>query len=101
MTSNEPPPGLTSHDYVSHNWQWFDIAITGSARKHAVSRARVEQALNRQHDSLTVETESTDPKIRFLGRDNRGVELELVAVVLPRMLLVIHAMPTYYRRSGQ
>jgi hypothetical protein len=40
---------------------------------------------------------TTDPKIRFVGVDERGVEIEVVAVVLPSLLLVIHAMPTRYR----
>ena len=44
-------------------------------------------------------TGTTDPKIRFVGRDERGEELEMVAVVMPGLLLIIHAMPTRYRRK--
>lgn len=29
---------------------------------------------------------------------DRGVELEIIAVVLPDKLLIIHVMPTSYRR---
>jgi len=43
-------------------------------------------------------SDATDPKIRFVGLDDRGEEIEIVAVVLPGLLLVIHAMPTRYRR---
>ena len=36
----------------------------------------------------------------WIGPDDRGVELEIVAVVQPDYLLVIHVMPTHYRRRG-
>ena len=34
----------------------------------------------------------------WIGTDDRGVELEIVAVVLPDLYLVIHVMPTELRR---
>ena len=77
----------------------FDITITSGARKHALTRTRIEQALSKQHISDTYETPSTDPKIRFIGVDDRGEELEIVAVVLPGRLLIIRAMPTRFRRG--
>jgi hypothetical protein len=40
---------------------------------------------------------STDPKIRFVGPDERGVEIDVVAVVLPGVLVVIQAMPARFR----
>ena len=79
----------------------FDIRITSGARKHGLTRSRIEQALSNQQLSDTVASEGTDPKIYFIGPDSRGVELEIVAVVLPRMLLIIHAMPTRYRRKSR
>ncbi len=80
---------------------YFDIRITSGARKHGLTRSRIEQALSNQHLSETVATEGTDPKIYLAGPDDRGVELEIVAVVLPRMLLIIHAMPTRYRKRSR
>lgn len=77
----------------------FDIKITSGARKHGLTRTRIEQALSTQHISNTHETTGTDPKIRYLGKDDRGEELEIVAVVLPGLLLIIHAMPTRFRRG--
>lgn len=35
----------------------------------------------------------------WVGPDDRGIELEIVAVVLPDELLVIHVMPTALRRA--
>jgi len=79
----------------------FEIRITSGARKHGLTRTRIEQALSNQRLSDTIETIGTDPKIYFAGSDDRGVELEIVAVVLPRMLLIIHAMPTRYRKKSR
>jgi len=75
-----------------------NVRIVSSARKHRLSRRRIEQALQRQVSAQTLLSDATDPKIRFVGLDDRGEEIEIVAVVLPGLLLVIHAMPTRYRR---
>jgi hypothetical protein len=33
------------------------------------------------------------------GPDDRGVELEIIGVVQPDYLLIIHVMPVHYRRG--
>ena len=75
------------------------VRITSGARKHHLTRTRIEQALQAHTEVITLHVHGTDPKILFLGTDGRGEELEIVAVVLPGELLVIHAMPTRYRRG--
>jgi hypothetical protein len=75
----------------------FELRIVSGARKHGLSRRRIEQALAGHAVAETILSGSTDPKIRFVGLDERGVEIEVVAVVLPGLLLVIHAMPTRFR----
>jgi hypothetical protein len=35
----------------------------------------------------------------WIGRDDRGVELEIVGLVKPDCLLIIHVMPTHYRKK--
>ena len=40
-----------------------------------------------------------DARKIWLGSDDRGVELEIVAVVLPGELLIIHVMPTALKRK--
>lgn len=76
----------------------FEIRIIGSARKHGISRTRIAEALERQVFANTLPLAGSDPKIGFLGTDERGVEIEIIGVVLPRQLLIIHAMPAAYRR---
>ena len=41
---------------------------------------------------------AVDDQLRWVGVDDRGLELEINAVVLPDRLLVIHVMPTNFRR---
>jgi hypothetical protein len=42
---------------------------------------------------------AADARKIWLGPDDRGVELEIVAVVLPGELLIIHVMPTALGRK--
>lgn len=79
----------------------FEIRIVSGARKHGISRRRIEQALLAHTQASAVASKTPDPKIRYVGTDERGEEIEVVAVVLPGMLLVIHAMPTRFRRGSR
>ncbi len=40
-----------------------------------------------------------DDRLLWVGRDDRGIVLEVMAVDLPDYLLVIHAMPVALRRN--
>ena len=42
----------------------------------------------------------TDDRLVFVGKDDRGVELEVIAVQLPNYLYVIHVVPYRYWRRG-
>lgn len=44
-------------------------------------------------------TETADARLVWIGPDDRGVELEIVALDLPDEWLVIHVMPTALRRN--
>lgn len=77
----------------------FEVKVTSSARKHGISRTRILQVLASQTFTATVPVTGSDPKVVYIGTDERGAEIEVIAVVLPRMLLIIHAMPTHYRRN--
>ena len=77
----------------------FEIRIISGARQHGISRRRIERALLAHTHVSAVASETPDPKIRYIGTDARGEEIEVVAGVLPGMLLVIRAMPTRFRRG--
>lgn len=74
------------------------IYITQAARKRKIGRAHIEFAMTHAHTVETVQDVERDPQIVWIGQDDRGVELEIIAVVLPDKLLIIHVMPTRYRR---
>jgi hypothetical protein len=40
-----------------------------------------------------------DDRLLFIGRDEKGAELEVIAIAQPDHLLVIHVMPYAYRRK--
>jgi hypothetical protein len=44
-------------------------------------------------------TSSGNQALLWIGPDDRGVELEIVAAVLPDFNLVVHVMPTGLRRT--
>lgn len=44
-------------------------------------------------------TELADARLVWIGPDDRGIELEIVALDLPDEWLVIHVMPTALRRK--
>ena len=45
-----------------------------------------------------VKTAAGNPALLWVGLDDRGIELEIVAAVLPDLYLVVHVMPTTLRR---
>ncbi len=75
------------------------IRLTQAARKRRIGRAHIEHAMSNAHTIETVAaTDLIDPQIVWIGEDDRGDELEVIAVVLPNELLIIHVMPTRYKR---
>lgn len=55
--------------------------------------------INNYTPTITPATHEHRERRTWIAADDRGVELEIVAVVEPEYLLVIHVMPTRYRRS--
>jgi hypothetical protein len=70
------------------------IRFTRGSRKHRIGRASA-----RHVTAPTVTTdEITDAvTLTWIGNDERGRELEIVAIDRPDCQLVIHVMPAHYR----
>lgn len=70
-----------------------------SSRKHRIGRARaIFVMVNNEADESTNERGETE--LAWIGLDDRGVELEITAVIPAwdeDVLLVLHVMPTQYR----
>ena len=76
----------------------MEIRFAQSARKHRIGKARVNFVM--ENNSYTVISSQDSEKIQWvwIAKDDRGLELEIVAVVLEQYLLVTHVMPTSLRR---
>lgn len=72
------------------------IEFAKSARKHKIGKQRVKEVIS---SSIPEAIKSEGRiKLRWTGRDSRGLELEIVAVVVGETWLVIHVMPLEFRR---
>ena len=49
--------------------------------------------------ALVSATEDADARLVWIGDDDRGIELEIVALDLGDEIVVIHVMPTGLRRT--
>lgn len=84
---------------VLHYWgdkplRWFQ-----SARRHRVGRAHALHVMTTNDPTVVPATASYDERLVWIGVDDRGIELEIVALVLPDAVVVIHVMPTALRSS--
>jgi len=74
------------------------IEFTKSARKHKIGKQRVREVI--ATSTPTVFFESGVSKLRWVGRDRRGLELEILALEEGEVWLVIHVMPLNFRRRN-
>lgn len=75
------------------------IRFTRGSRKHRIGRRSAHHVM-----AMTAATETTDPDtglvtLSWIGTDDRDRELEIVAIEKPDCFLVIHVMPTHYRKD--
>jgi hypothetical protein len=76
----------------------WDVRFTTSARKHRIGKARALQAMEDAGEpDLIPGGDGLDDRLLFIGHDERGVQLEVIAIAQPDHLLVIHVMPYAYR----
>lgn len=74
----------------------MEIRFAQSARKHRIGKAHAMYVM----ENNPFQTLVNDDKVQqiWIALDDRGLELEIVAVVLSNCLLVTHVMPTALRR---
>ncbi len=77
-----------------------EVPFANSAGRHRVGKAHALAALEDAGQPTVVPTPSheLDDRLVFVGTDDRGIELEIIAIQLPEFLYVIHVMPTEFRR---
>ena len=76
----------------------MDFQYTPSSREHRIGRASARSALIAAGLPVLL----ASGKLRWVGVDERGRELEIVGVPLPdeELVLIIHVMPTTFE-SGE
>jgi hypothetical protein len=75
------------------------VRFVRSARKHRVGKAHALHVIRTVQPVEVAATDEFDARKVWIGPDDRGLVLEIVALVLPAELLVIHVMPTALRRK--
>lgn len=73
---------------------------TRNARRHRIGRAHAKAVIARVEPVLEPGGgDRGDDVLRWVGLDDRGVELEIVGIVMSAdETLIVHVMPTHYRR---
>ena len=84
---------------MAHNIEPTEIRFTQSARKHRIGKARAVYVIENYQPMEINDSHSGEQNLRWIGIDDRGLELEIIAVVTPKYLLVIHVMPYQFRRK--
>ena len=74
------------------------IEFTKSARKHKIGKQRVREVI--ATSTPTMFFEGGVSKLRWVGKDRRGLELEILALEQGEVWLVIHVMPLNFRRRN-
>jgi len=70
-----------------------------SARKHRIGKARARHVIDMSNSTRVLVEGDATPRIRWVGPDDRGVLLEVIALETPEAIVVIHVMPQYPGRK--
>lgn len=86
---------LAELGYRSYN-SMVELRWARASRRHRIGRAHARHVIATVEPQRTT-TASGNPGLLWVGDDDRGVELEIVAAVLPDLYVVVHVMPTALR----
>ena len=75
------------------------LKFAQSSRKHKIGRERITYVIN-TYESSYLAKRFFEQKVIWVGRDFKGLELEVIAVELEDHYFVIHAMPKLFRRKN-
>lgn len=80
------------------------VKMTQAARKRHIGVAHVRAAIESAGAPVVVPArEGGARRLLYVGVDDRGVELEVIAIEQPELdrLLIVHVMPYRYRRNHE
>ena len=71
-----------------------------SARRHRIGKAHALHVIMTIEPTPVPGTGERDAQLYWVGPDDRGMELEIVALDLADAIVVIQVMPTALRKGG-
>jgi len=74
------------------------VRFSRSTRRHRVGKRHVWHVMATAPATIGTSRVTGDVTISWIGNDDRGVELEVVAIEKSDAFLVVHVMPTHYRQ---
>lgn len=74
------------------------VHFASSARKHRIGKAHVLYVMESCEPMAVLTSDGEDRKLLWIGFDERGLELAVIALELSEFILVIHVMPRSFRR---
>ena len=75
------------------------IKFTQASRKHRIGKTRVLFVMENYSPSLLEGNLDYIERYVWIGKDDRGLELEVVALILEEYLLITHVTPTDLRKG--
>lgn len=90
-------PGVDPWTFVMQNRRWDGrpIRFWKSARRHRIGKWHALYVIATAEPEWSWPVDGRDAKWRWVGSDDRGVLLEVVALDLPDEVRVTHVMPRY------
>ena len=77
------------------------LRFTRGSRKHRVGKKSAYRVIAMTTATISTDPESGETTLSWIADDERGRELEIVAIEKPDCYLVIHVMPTHYRKEAR
>jgi hypothetical protein len=76
-----------------------NIRFTSDARKHKIGAAHARSVIENNNPLRTPGLNEFEHRLFWTGIDDRGLELEIAGIEFEDEILIIHAMPTNFRRG--
>jgi hypothetical protein len=77
------------------------LRFTRGSRKHRVGKKSAYHVIAMTAATITTDADTGETTLSWVADDERARELEIVAIEKPDCYLVIHVMPTHYRKKGR
>jgi hypothetical protein len=78
-----------------------NIRFTSNARKHKIGAAHARFVIENNVAIRTQGQNEFEHRLFWVGVDDRGLELEIAGIEFEDEILVIHVMPTNFRKRGR